>query len=601
MYRKSGNKYSWQFDKHWAKICGFVCRGYWLDQSALEFTVSNETGITEAIFQAALQIASIESRREYLANACGDNQGLFEQVQRMLDSHDCESTVDPSTPRQSEPNMNSNWQSTGDPAQNQTQPPARASNDNPEVHSKHRMGDYELIEEIARGGMGRVYRARQISLNRIVAVKTILTGQFASEDEIQRFYREAEAAANLDHPGIVSVIEVGEHQGQHFFSMAFVEGSSLAVESKKGAISPRVAATYIKKTAAAVHYAHQHGIIHRDLKPGNILLDENGEPRIVDFGLAKKVELDSELTKSGIVMGTPSFMPPEQASGSCHEITKSSDIYSLGAILYSLLTGRPPFGGANSTETLIQVIQSQPVEPRRLESGIPRDLELICLKCLEKNRVDRYPTALALADDLQRFLAGEPILAKNDIWRRIRKWTLREPVLAAHLAAIAMLAVILLINFLVFGLTAESFRTLIINEAIFLAWAAVAIGLQKIQNAIAAKSLIPTIWATINPLFLTATLCANVAPRGELLASYLLLVVMTGFFRSVKLVAITTLSSLVGFVALIVYSTKLSADSDPSFSTPSYQVVFCLTLVVTGILLGFQVNRLNRICGTGAT
>ena len=208
-------------------------------------------------------------------------------------------------------------------------------------------GEYELLEEIARGGMGVVFKARQVKLNRIVALKMILSGELAGEEEVQRFKTEAEAAANLDHPGIVPIYEIDEHQGQHYFSMGFVEGQSLADRVKDGPLPPREAAELVKKVAEAVAYAHEKGVIHRDLKPANVLLDANGEPRVTDFGLAKQVESDGDLTRTGAVMGTPSYMPPEQASGKTEEIGPQSDVYSLGAILYCVLTGRPPFQSAN--------------------------------------------------------------------------------------------------------------------------------------------------------------------------------------------------------------------------------------------------------------
>ena len=258
-------------------------------------------------------------------------------------------------------------------------------------------GDYELLHEIARGGMGVVYRARQMSLNRPVALKMILAGQLASDTEVRRFYTEAEAAANLDHPGIVPIYEVGQHEGQHFFSMGFVEGQSLAQRLADGPLPSREAAALMVKVAEAIEYAHQHGVIHRDLKPANILLDKNGNPRVTDFGLAKKVEGDSGLTGSGQIMGTPSYMPPEQAGGQRGEVGPAADVYALGATLYALVTGRPPFQAATAMDTVIQVVSDEPVPPRRLNASIPRDLETICLKCLQKEPGKRYASAADLA------------------------------------------------------------------------------------------------------------------------------------------------------------------------------------------------------------
>jgi len=301
-------------------------------------------------------------------------------------------------------------------------------------------GDYELLEDIARGGMGVVYKARQVSLNRIVALKMILAGQLASEDDVKRFHAEAEAAANLDHPGIVPIFEVGQHDGQHYFSMGFIEGSSLSAKVADGPLPPRDAAEYTKKVAEAVAFAHQHGVIHRDLKPANVLLDGNDEPRVTDFGLAKKVEGDSELTATGQVLGTPGYMPPEQASGKIDEVTETADVYSLGAMLYNLLTGRPPFQADNPLDTLKQVVEQEPVSPRQLNPKVPQDLETVCLKCLDKERPRRYASAQDLADELQRFLGGEPIHARPiSTSARAWRWCKRKPALAGLWAAVALL------------------------------------------------------------------------------------------------------------------------------------------------------------------
>ncbi|MFM8286816.1 MAG: protein kinase domain-containing protein [Planctomycetaceae bacterium] len=270
-------------------------------------------------------------------------------------------------------------------------------------------GDYELLNEVARGGMGVVYRARQVSLDRIVALKMILQGEFAGEEDVIRFKREAEAAAQLAHPGIVPIYQVGQCDGQHFFTMGFIEGQSLKERMQRGPLVPREAAELLRKLAEAIAYAHRRGVVHRDLKPANVLLDAQGEPRVTDFGLARKLEQTGELTRSNAVMGTPSYMPPEQASGKSAGVGPEADIYSLGAVLYCLLTGRPPFQAANPLDTLLQVIEGGPVSPRLLNPAIDEDLNAICLKCLEKNPADRYPSAEALQADLAHFLDHEPV------------------------------------------------------------------------------------------------------------------------------------------------------------------------------------------------
>ncbi|HJT33375.1 MAG TPA: protein kinase, partial [Pirellulales bacterium] len=300
-------------------------------------------------------------------------------------------------------------------------------------------GDYELLAEIARGGMGVVYKARQVSLNRIVALKMILAGQLASPQDVERFHLEAEAAANLDHPGIVPIYEVGEHERQHFFSMAFVDGPSLAQRLTVGPLPPVQAAELIRKVAEAVAFAHTRGVIHRDLKPGNILLDADGQPRITDFGLAKRIAGDKQLTATGQVLGTPSFMPPEQASGDGGQIDGAADVYALGAVLYALLVGRPPFQADNPIDTVLQVLHREAVAPRQLNARIPRDLETICLKCLRKSPRRRYSDAAALADDLQRFLNHRPIRARPvGVVERTAKWVRRRPALAALIVVAAV-------------------------------------------------------------------------------------------------------------------------------------------------------------------
>jgi TolB-like protein/Flp pilus assembly protein TadD len=303
------------------------------------------------------------------------------------------------------------------------------------------LGDYELLEEIGRGGQGVVFRARQKSLNRTVALKVISLGQWASKAHLRRFRLEAEAAARLEHPGIVPIHEVGERDGSCYFSMKFVEGGQLDEVVRRAPIPIRQAAELIAKVARTVHYAHEHGILHRDIKPGNILLDAKGEPHLTDFGLARLVESESSVTQTLDVLGTPSYMAPEQAVGNNAAISSATDVYGLGAVLYQLLTGQPPFAGGATYETIKLLLDTEPKQPRLINPKIDRDLSTICLKCLEKDPKRRYSSALALAEDIERWLKHEPIQARHTgVFARGRKWVRRNPTSALLTASLVALA-----------------------------------------------------------------------------------------------------------------------------------------------------------------
>jgi hypothetical protein len=364
----------------------------------------------EAVFAAALAKLSAAERTAYLDEACAGDPALRERVEALLRAHGevgsfLEKPVESSTIT----------------SQGMT---ALFSLKGTRVRY---LGDYELLDEIGRGGMGVVYQARQVSLNRPVALKMILSGQLASPADVHRFHAEAEAAAGLNHPNIVPIYEIGEHQGQHYFSMQFIEGTSLARQLVGQVREPKAAAKLLAKVARAVHHAHQHGILHRDLKPGNILLDAQGEPHIADFGLAKRVDGGSPRTRSGVIVGTASYMAPEQARSE-KALTVAVDVYGLGAILYELLTGRPPFRAETDLDTILQVLDRDPSRPRTLNPLIDRDLEAICLKCLEKQPQERYESAQALAEDLERWLAGQTVRARpSGIGRRVLKWAKRNP------------------------------------------------------------------------------------------------------------------------------------------------------------------------------
>lgn len=557
----------------------------------------------EQIFFAALEFSSQKEREKYLEVTCGDKPEIRKEVEDLLRANELS--------RQNEfleqvPNLQDSSQSDpgnlpGEPTHFGLMMDATIS---PSQKKRFRslptedqlpqeFGDYELLEKIAHGGMGVVYKARQNNLNRIVALKMILIGAMANEDEIRRFYNEAEAAAQLNHPNIVPVFDVGCHEGQHYFSMEFIPGESLADRLKRGPLPYRNAASHVLRIANAVHTAHEQGIVHRDLKPGNVLIDTGQEPKVTDFGLAKRLEGDSELTATGTIIGTPGFMPPEQANGNLHLINTQSDVYSLGAILYATLTGKAPFEGENQLETIFQVIQDEPQPPRLIDKAIPHDLQVICLKCLEKDPSLRYKSAKDLAEDLRLFLAGEPILAKADFYRRFRKWTIKEPTLAAHLAAILVMMLLIVINYFIFSGSENILndQTFLHDQGILIGWGGFAFLMQKAINRFPDYSgYLSLLWATLNPIIATGLIYVDGdpgEPEALLYSLYFLLVITTGFLRRVDLVIATTLSSILGYLVLQLPNMGNVKES--------HIPVFVLAIIVAGLMQAFQVRRFQRV------
>ena len=304
---------------------------------------------------------------------------------------------------------------------------------------------YQIEGILGRGGMGVVYKARHLALKRMVALKMILGGGHVGDEERKRFRSEAEAVARLQHPNIVQVYEVGEHEGVPYAALEFVEGGTFAQRLKQNQISPRESAEVIATVAAAMHLAHSRNIVHRDLKPTNILLDANGSPKVTDFGVARQLDSDYGQTQTGMVVGTPSYMAPEQAAGETKHVGPAADVYALGAILYECLLGRPPFQGGTVVATLEMVRNREPVAPRTLRAKVPADLQTICLKCLRKEPEKRYASADALASDLLRWQQGEPIRARPvPAWERAFLWARRRPALAALVVLVQVFLAVLL-------------------------------------------------------------------------------------------------------------------------------------------------------------
>lgn len=342
-------------------------------------------------------------------------------------------------------------------------PDHSAITDSPSPRDPRFLGDYELLEEIARGGMGLVYKARQLSLDRLVALKVMLPGLFVNDSDVARFLIEAEAAANLDHPNIVPIYEIGAHQGTHFYSMKLIDGGNLASRIAEYQRDPRKAIVLLATIARAVYYAHQRGILHRDLKPSNILLSADGKPYLADLGLAKRLSRNDNLTQPASILGTPGYMAPEQAIAKAGQVSTAVDIYGLGAILYEILTGRPPHQAETPLGTLIQTQENEPASIKTPDAHLSRDLVTICLKCLRKDPQQRYGTAEALADDLERWLAGKPIQARRvSVVGRLWRWCRRRPLVAGLTGSVLILLLVLVVGapFAAWQLNRERIATL---------------------------------------------------------------------------------------------------------------------------------------------
>lgn len=445
-------------------------------------------------------------------------------------------------------------------------------------------GKYELLEEIGRGGMGVVFKARQRDLDRVVAVKMILSNRLAGDDDVKRFYREARAAGSLRHPQIVGIHEVGQIHGQHYFAMDFIAGESLAEVTKDGPLDPERAARCLVGVARAVQFLHEHGIVHRDLKPSNILLDAAGIPHVTDFGLAKVFDDAGEKTQSGAILGTPGYMSPEQAAGRVRDISVRSDVYSLGAILYETLTGRPPFRDDNPLNTILQVLESEPTLPRKLNVRVPAELERICLKCLEKVPEHRYSSAAALADDLDRYLRREPIEARPaGLAGRIRRWIRRESGLAARLASLLATTTIVEVEHLL----RHHWTWHLEIKLTFAVWAALSLVFQWMLRREQTANLARWAWAVTDPALLMIVLWLA-EDIGPILVGYPVLIAASGLWFSVRLVLASTAGCIISYAILL-------ALRGESTDQPHYPLIFVSALAVIGAIVAYQVHRVRTL------
>jgi eukaryotic-like serine/threonine-protein kinase len=459
-------------------------------------------------------------------------------------------------------------------------------------------GDYILIEEIGRGGMGVVYKARQKGLDRLVAVKMILRTHLSSMIHVKRFLSEAKACAALHHPNIVHVHDAGYEYGQHFFVMEYIAGDSLAERIKAGPVDFEEAARLMAVIARGVGYLHREGVIHRDLKPSNILLDNSSEPFLTDFGLAKTRAGDDHTT-TGTVVGTASYMSPEQASGSSRKAGPASDVYGLGAIFYELLTERPPFREATALDTLFKVITREPALPRQLNPKVPRALQLICMKCLNKSLDQRYSSADDLADDLERYLIGESLsIRPPTLYQRSARWVRREPALAGRLAVLAGFATIEFVNYSFHGVDWAFHRQIVLIMCI---WVVCWIACQRLVRIPKIATYAHCLWGVIDAGMLLAALFVGNGAASALIVGFPLIIAGSGLWFRERFVWMTTGLMLACYGILLVDLYVRRTDMIEQFGIRyDRHVIFAVMLISLGGIISYLVHRisvLSRNCG----
>lgn len=457
-------------------------------------------------------------------------------------------------------------------------------------------GPYELIREVGRGGMGVVYEARQKGLDRSVAVKMILASHLASPDLVRRFQAEAKAAARLRHSHIVHIHDVGQLNGQDFFAMEYIDGQSLAQRIAQGPVDVSAAVRIVATVARAVEHLHQQGVVHRDLKPSNILLDSDGEPYVTDFGLAKVFAGGSDLTATGVIAGTPSYMAPEQASGRRAEIGPATDVYSLGAILYELLTGQPPFRAETPLDTLMEVLSGDPPTPRSLNPHVPHGVELICLKCLSKEPQERYVSAATLADDLDRFARGEVLQVRPPTpLQRFWSWTRRQPALASRLGALGLFYIVETANY--FAGTVDSQFHGPVSLVVGL-WVVASIICQQLLGSRRWSFPACFVWGTLDSLALLTVLWLGNSAASSLVVGYSLIIVASGLWFRERFVWFITLLSLLSYGLLVVDFYWRRTDLHESFEgylSIDRHIIFALALFVLGSVVAYLVRRVRTL------